>query len=70
MKIHSKTAAPMAVGNGGGNSNAVAAQNYHLTRKTATGTELAATIVAARFRLSPCVARLVCELAHIGGRFA
>lgn len=29
-----------------------------------------AAYVAARYRLSPCMARLICELANIGGRLA
>lgn len=29
-----------------------------------------AAYVAARYRLSPCMARLVCQLANIGGRLA
>ncbi|AWI57030.1 hypothetical protein AB395_00001364 [Sinorhizobium fredii CCBAU 45436] len=32
--------------------------------------DIAAAVIADRFRLSPCIAGLVCELAHIGGRFA
>ncbi len=32
------------------------------------GPDLAAAIVAERYRLSPCWARLVCHLAGIGGR--
>ena len=27
-----------------------------------------AVYVAKRFRISPCLARVICELAHIGGR--
>lgn len=49
-------------------SKAVAAENYHLIPKTATPADLAATIIASRFRLSPRMARIVCELAQIGGR--
>lgn len=73
MHLHSETAAPMGsiIGSGGSViTKAVAAENYHLTPKTATPTELAAAIVAARFRLSPRMARVVCELAQIGGRLA
>lgn len=73
MHLHSKTAAPMGsiIGNGGSVvTKAVAAENYHPTPKTATPTELPAAIVAARFRLSPRMARVVCELARIGGRLA
>ena len=29
-----------------------------------------AAYLAARYRLSPCIARLVCQLAEIGGRIA
>jgi hypothetical protein len=31
---------------------------------------LAVAYVSRRYRLTPCMARLVCELARIGGRFA
>lgn len=31
---------------------------------------IAAAIIATRYRLSPCMARLVCHLAHIGGKLA
>ena len=47
-----------------GKSKAVGAQIYLPQTKTAT--EIATLIVAARFRLSPRVARLVCHLAGIG----
>ena len=73
MHLHNETAAPMGsiIGNGGSVvSKAVATENYHLTPKTATPADLAATIVASRFRLSPRMARVVCELAQIGGRLA
>jgi hypothetical protein len=42
--------------------------NYSSFGRSAT--DFAASVVAARFHLSPCMARLVCELASIGGRLA
>ncbi len=33
-----------------------------------SGRDIAVAIVAERYRLSPCMARLVCHLAAIGGR--
>jgi hypothetical protein len=68
MDLHNETAAPIAVGNGGDISKAVTAGNYRTI--TLSATEIASTIIAARFRLHPCMARLVCELAQIGGRLA
>ena len=35
-----------------------------------TRTNIAVAMVAARWRLSPSMARLVCELAQLGGRLA
>lgn len=73
MHLHNETAAPMGsiIGNGGSVvAKAVAAENYHLTQNTATPADLAATIIAVRFGLSPRMARVVCELAQIGGRLA
>lgn len=63
-------AGPMAVGTGDSNSKAVTVQNYHPIQKIATPADLAATIIAVRFGLSPRIARVVCELARIGGRLA
>lgn len=71
MTIHDKTAAPMVapIGNGGSVvSKAFAASDYRTP--PASATEIAAAVVAARFRVSPCIARLVCELAQIGGVMA
>jgi hypothetical protein len=68
MMSQSKTAAPIAVGNGGDSSKAVAAGNYRTSTQGAT--EFASLIIAARYRLTPCMARVVCELAQIGGRLA
>jgi hypothetical protein len=68
MNLHNETAAPTAIGNGGGISNAVAAQICH--NHSSSATEIAASIIAARFRIPPYIARLVCELAQIGGRLA
>lgn len=49
-------------------SKAVAAEDYQTSHHSAT--EFAASIVAARFRLTISTARLVCELAGIGGSCA
>lgn len=43
-------------------------QNYQIAASSAT--EIAAFILAAKHRLPLHIARLVCELAHIGGRVA
>jgi hypothetical protein len=37
-------------------------------KATADGLSFQAAYVAKRYRLSPCMARLVCQLAQIGGR--
>jgi hypothetical protein len=39
-------------------------------KATADGLSFQAAYVAKRYRLSPCMARLVCQLAQIGGRLA
>jgi len=77
MDPHSETAAPKGsiFGNGGSVvSKAVTAQNYPnpsiLATPSLTPTNIAVAIVAARWGLSPCIARLVCELANLGGRLA
>ncbi|MBL8577715.1 MAG: hypothetical protein JNK47_10845 [Mesorhizobium sp.] len=49
-----------------GISNAVTPFEY--PRATSSATEIASEIIAQRFRISPCMARVVCELAQIGGR--
>jgi len=68
MNFHNETAAPMGsiIGSGSDISKAVAAKKYRTI--TPDAKEIAVSIIAARFRLSPCMARLVCELAQIGGR--
>ncbi|MGX5802316.1 hypothetical protein ACWGS9_13810 [Bradyrhizobium sp. Arg314] len=45
---------------------AVAAQNY--LNAPIDVQRFAALVVAKRYGLSPAMARLVCELAHLGGR--
>jgi hypothetical protein len=40
------------------------------SRKPSDIQDVAAAIVARRYRLSPCLARIVCELAQIGGQAA
>lgn len=47
-------------------SNAVTPFGY--SKATRSATEIASAIIAERFHISPCMARLVCELAQIGGR--
>lgn len=39
-------------------------------KASADGLSFQAAYVAKRYRLSPCMARLVCQLAQIGGRLA
>lgn len=71
MNIETQTAAPKGsiFGNGGSVvSKAFAASDYRTA--PASATEFAAAVVAARFRVSPLMARLVCELSQLGGRFA
>lgn len=65
-------AAPMAVGNGVDRTGASEGNQTKTVypARARTATEFAASVVAARFHLSPCIARLVCELASIGGRLA
>lgn len=40
------------------------------SKPNSDGLSFQAAYVAKRYRLSPCMARLVCQLAHIGGRLA
>ncbi len=41
-----------------------------ITYSIADAMSFQATYVSTRYRLSPCMARLVCQLAEIGGRLA
>jgi hypothetical protein len=66
MDLHNETAAPTAIGNGGDISKGVTAGNYRTI--TLSATEIATSIIAARFQLSHCMARVIVELASIGGR--
>ncbi len=67
MTHHSETAAPMALGDGGnGISKGVAPHEYRKLTDLATA-EYAALKVAARLRLRMETARVVCQLAGIGG---
>ena len=68
MNIQTETAAPTEIGNGGDISQAVTAEEYRAF--TSAATDIAASVIALRFGLSPSVAELVCELARIGGRLA
>ncbi|CAI2932439.1 conserved protein of unknown function [Aminobacter niigataensis] len=71
MSVQMETA-PRLASESGGISKALTAGNYRITptSATVTATEFAASIIAARFFISPTRARVVCELAQIGGRFA
>lgn len=62
-----QTAAPTGIGNGG-NGKSIATDFYRITSQPAT--DFAASVIAARFGISPCLARVICELAAIGGRVA
>lgn len=67
MSVQMETA-PRLASESGGISKASTAGNYRITPSSAT--DFAASIIASRFSLSPRLARLVCELAQIGGRLA
>ncbi|GAA4121488.1 hypothetical protein GGR00_004778 [Aminobacter aganoensis] len=67
MNVQMQTA-PRLASESGGISKAVTAQNYRI--HPAPATEFAAAAIAARFRVSLTLARVVCELAQIGGRLA
>ncbi|MDR7221698.1 hypothetical protein J2X13_002110 [Aminobacter aminovorans] len=71
MSVQTKTA-PRLASESGGISKASTAGNYRITPSsaTATATDFAVSIIAHRFSLSPCIARVICELAQIGGRLA
>lgn len=74
MHPHNNAAAPTGIGNGGQVGAAVRASSYLTPTTIATpsfsATEFAANMIAIRFGISPCMARLVAELAHLGGRLA
>lgn len=72
MRHQKRNAAPMAVGNGVDRTGASEGNQMGAIYPSfgRSATEFAASVVAARFHLSPCMARLVCELASIGGRLA
>jgi len=64
--MHPETKTAVLAGNGGlVVSKAVVAKTYQNT--TLTATDLAVSNIARRFHLSIATARLVCELAGIGG---
>jgi hypothetical protein len=70
MHLHNETP-PLRANAGDGVpvvSKAVAAKNYQNT--TFTATEFAASVVASKFHLPLSTARVICELADIGGRCA
>lgn len=66
MTPHNRAAALGTNRDGGVDAKAVAA-HFYLT-PTLNATDLAAAILGARFGLSECMARVVCELSGIGGR--
>ena len=72
MNTNKKTAG--LAGHGGLVGTAVPAPSYRTPTTIATpsfsATEFAASMIAIRFGISPCMARLVAELAHLGGRLA
>lgn len=61
-----ENAAPMAVGNGVDRTGA--SEGNQLPAIYPSLRSFATAVVAARFHLSPHMARVVCELASIGGR--
>ena len=69
MLQQNETAAPMgsSIGSGGEVTSIGFAAGQYLN-PTISATDLAAAIIGARFGLSACVARLVVQLAGIGGR--
>ena len=64
MHLHSGTAAPTAIGNGGGITKAAMAQNCHNPSEVAR-TEYATLAVAIRFRLTISTAREICRMAGL-----
>lgn len=66
MHRHSETAA-LARRDGSVISKGVVPLDYR--NSPASANEIASAIIAARFRITPCMARLVVELAQFGGRF-
>jgi hypothetical protein len=70
MQLHNETP-PLRANAGNGGSvftKSLAASEYR--NPSLSATEMAALRVARQFRLSLTTARLVCELAGIGGRLA
>jgi hypothetical protein len=67
MHLQNEAAGPMALGTGGKvDAKALVAPFYLAPNLNAT--DLAVAMLGTRFGLSEAVARLVCELAGIGGR--
>jgi hypothetical protein len=62
-----ETAAPTAIGNGGGHSKGLATRGTYPTFSLSAN-EFAAAVLVERYRLTPCLARLTVELAQLGGR--
>lgn len=69
MVPQKETAAPTGIGSGGDdNSKGLTTRNYR--NSTDTATDFAVAFVARRFRISLTRARIICDLAQIGGRAA
>jgi hypothetical protein len=67
MTHEKETAAPIALGTGGEVVSKALQASYYLI-PTLNATDIAAAILGARFGLTECMARVVCELSGIGGR--
>jgi hypothetical protein len=68
MSVENATAAPRERDGGSVDEKAVAA--HHYPDQTFSATNFAAAFIAAKFGVPLCVARVICELAAIGGRVA
>jgi hypothetical protein len=68
MSVQNVTAAPLGQDGGSVDEKAVAA--IHYPDQMFSATDFAAAFIAAKFGVPLCVARVVCELAAIGGRVA
>lgn len=61
---------PTLAGAGGAAIESRLATTAHYQQQAVSATDFAAAVVSKRFGISPCLARLVCELAAIGGRIS
>lgn len=69
MRLESKNPEALASAVRADNSNTFAG-NRNSNNSSADDTGFQVAYVASRYRLSPCMARLICHLAEIGGRLA